>query len=415
MQQVGSETKAERRNRVRHLFLAALTAGAAIFSAFSVSSCGPKKEDDEVLEEAFAGVKELVENPDGTYTLNWPVAAAENPRYLIFRRFGNDKWDFKTPYFTTLSRNFTTEPMLFQKKQCFIVRVSTENVVMDSNLKEACTSARDVSFSGISSMRTNANGHVILTWNALNISGLKYAVFMRRTKLEGADVTEEFDLPLSVLGETNYDAGKTPRGEQRCFYVGLDARDSIVKLPKELANAKTQEFCTDYAIPLVFSGLEAIDYGICGKTDIITASSLQNKVYLPSNRNGVSCSKYEPSVDGDPNATLPERLYDPGFVLRWGKAEAADVVGYQIFEGPSLDSELACVVNKKASEDVLAKFSNCIQLDPDANTNEFEITIASVSPGRVYHFAVQAFDSFGNADGNTLSIPIRALDIGEQR
>jgi hypothetical protein len=383
-------------------------------TALSLGACGPKKEDTAVTETPFAGIKELVENPDGTYTLSWPVAAAENPRYLIFQRFGNDPWNYTKPYFTTLARNFTTEPMLFQKKQCFLVRASTETMIMDSNLKEACTSARDVSFSGISNMRTNANGHVIITWNALNISGLKYAVFMRKTKLEGVDVKEDYDLPLSVLGETNYDAGRTPRGEQRCFYVGLDARDSIIKLPKELANVKTKEQCTDYAIPLIYPGLATIDYGICGKADIIQSSSLLNKTYLASSRNGVLCSAYEPSQDGDPNTGLTERLFDPGFVLRWPKAEAADVVGYQVFEGPSLDSELVCVVNATASEEILAKFSNCIKLNPD-NLNSYALSIASVSPGRVYHFAVQAFDSFGNSDGNTLSIPIRALDIGELR
>lgn len=372
------------------------------------TACGPRKEDSEVLEEPFSGLQALVENADGSYTLNWNVAAAQSPRYLVFRRGEKSTYEFSKPHFTTSQRSYTTESLLFQERQCFIVRASTENLVLDENEKELCTSERTLSFRGLTQLTSNSNGHVLLTWAPIAVQGIKYAIYSRRVMNGGVEVKEEYSAPLSVLSETTFDAGRTPRGDKRCFRVALDGRDSLLKLPSSLTLNTTTELCTEYAPPIGFDGIESIDYAYCAAAGSMPAT----KETHASDKTGITCSVYEPTLDGNLNSPSSVRTFDPGLLLAWRPARSSDAVGFQIFEGPSLDGETACVVRADADADALARFSRCVRLEP-GDDGVFRLGIGAVSAGRIYHFGVQAIDRYGNGDGNTLSIPVRAMDIGE--
>lgn len=377
----------------------------ALTCLVAFAGCGPQKGDEEILEEPFPGVQDLVENADGSYTLTWPVAAAQSPRYLVFRRGESSAFDFQKPHYTTSQRSFTTESLLFQEKQCFVVRASTENLVLDENTKEICTSERSLAFQGLNQLTTNSNGHVLLSWTPIAVPGIKYAVYSRRIMNSGVQVNEEYGAPLSVLGETTFDAGRTARGDRRCFRVALDGRDSPLKVPPSLTLKDTKEMCTDYAAPIKFAGIEAIDYAFCAAK----AAMPTGRTLYASDKSTMDCATYEPTANND---DLPAQSIDPGLLISWRDAESSDAVGFQIYEGPTLDGETACVVRADADADALARFSRCVKLSKGSD-GTYRLGIAAVSAGRIYHFGVQTFDRYGNTDGNTLSIPIRAIDIGE--
>jgi hypothetical protein len=326
-----------------HRCIVSLLALCALFSLFA---CG-STEDNEFTSSPFEGLQNLVENADGTWTLSWNVAADESPVYLIYSGTSAETISFETPQIGVPETSFTTEVLFFQPVRCFVVRVSTEKLVSDDNRKSKCTEKRDLSFGGLQTIEQDSNGHYILSWSALPLPGIRYAVYSR---VAGDDSIAKSDvIPLDKTSSNVFDAGPITRGVGKCFWLSLDTSLVPLAVPETLSKAVTDEKCTDQEALLEFAGIQTLEYG----TEDLT------------------------------------------MVIGWSESASAEVTSYRIYEGPQQET-LQVVIEAKD-----ARYY-------DAATKTYRYTVSTSSENRIYHWSVRASDAVNRDDGNTRTLALRA-------
>ncbi len=328
--------------RAHKVFLAML-----FLNALSLSpGCG-STEDNEFKSAAFEGLQNLAENADGTWTLSWNVAADESPVYLVYSGNSPETINFDTPLIGVSETSFTTGVLFFQPVRCFVVRVSTEKLVSDDNKQSKCTEKRDLSFGGLQNIEQDSNGHYILSWTALPLPGIRYAVYSR---IAGDDSISKADIiPLDKTSSNVFDAGPITRGIGKCFWLSLDTTLVPLSVPESLSKSVSDEKCTDQEALLDFAGIQTLEYG----TEDLT------------------------------------------MVLGWNESPSAEVTSYRIYEGPQQET-LQVVIEAKD-----ARYY-------DAATKTYRYTVSTSSENRIYHWSVRASDAVNRDDGNTQTKALRA-------
>ncbi len=311
-----------------------------------LGACGIEK-DDEFVDQPFEGLTALEENSDGTWTLSWEVAADESPVYLIYQARKDEEFDYEKPFFSTSETTFTSEILFFQESRCFVVRVSTEKLVTDTNENILCTEKRDLTFQGLTAIDQDSNGHYILSWSALPIPGMRYAIYSR---IAGDDSLSRADIiPLDLTSNSVFDAGVIDRGVVRCYWVELETTLVPLNVPESLKNAVSDELCTDQEEDITFQGISALDYGEEPLTMVIT----------------------------------------------WEGVPSEEIVEFRIYEGPQQES---LQVTIEAGDPAYY----------NAETNLYTYVVNTSSENRVYHWSVRAADTVNREDSNTKTIALRA-------
>jgi hypothetical protein len=328
--------------RMHTILLAAL----AVFALSTTPGCG-STEDNEFKSAVFEGLQNLAENADGTWTLSWSVAADESPVYLVYSGNSPETINFETPLIGVPETSFTTAVLFFQPVRCFVVRVSTEKLVSDDNKNSKCTEKRDLSFVGLQNIEQDSNGHYILSWTALPLPGIRYAVYSR---VAGDDSIAKADIiPLDKTSSNVFDAGAITRGVGKCFWLSLDTTLVPLAVPDSLSKSVTDEKCTDQEALLDFAGIQTLEYG----TEDLT------------------------------------------MVLGWTESPSAEVTSYRIYEGPQ-QGTLQVVIEAKDAR----------YYDPASK--KYRYTVSTSSENRIYHWSVRASDAVNRDDGNTQTMALRA-------
>lgn len=223
--------------------------------------CDALQEEDPVAlpnKFVFAGVENLTENDDGTYTLSWQPAPFADAVYKIFEGAGAGSMNFDEPVAQTRDTVFVSGDLRLAPRTCYVVRLFRKERAVDQNKTALCTRPFESSFGGARSLVRNDGGTYTISWDPLAVTGtVIYSVYEMES---AAGVAAE---PLKELEDLQTEVGPFPLGERRCFVVrarlpGLDPFDE-----------NSRAVCTEDNVLTGFLGIEG---AVSARPGVVTLS-----------------------------------------------------------------------------------------------------------------------------------------------
>ena len=234
-----------------------------------LSNCAQQGAFEELIDDKsqeFGGINDLSKNPDGSWTLSWPVASAQDGIYLIYKNDPDsteNEINYETVYDTTTSTSYTTEVLTFSKPTCFVVRVSTESVVSDDNTNKHCTTQESFSFGGIQKLEQSDFGDITIEWQNVPLATPEFKLFRKKST-----ETEYSELPYLVTSQNLVNLELPKRGDIFCYKVILGNLPEGALEDSENPSLNTietsPEFCTPENEPINFAGIKRIEYTSVG-------------------------------------------------------------------------------------------------------------------------------------------------------
>lgn len=254
---------------------------------------------------AFTGITNITMNPDGSWTVTWPVATGTDVQYVLFRAEKGEEFDYSKAHWSSATQNsYTSEQLTFADPVCYVVRMSSVEIISDGNSNVMCSTQEPYVWKGIESIqRDQTTGKYLLGWDAVNVLDPYYTIYRR-------DIDGEYSDPLSINSGNSFVTELPKRGSTYCYQVAFN---------DETTDA---EFCTEKEDIIFFDGIHKVSYTeddqimsiriISSLTEDVTAYRL----YLDANRENIvsetppeDMARYEDLLAFNLNSIKNDEIY----------------------------------------------------------------------------------------------------------
>ena len=210
-------------------------------------SCSAPESEGQVVSEVFYGINNVTPNPKGTWQLEWIPIPGNNILYWIFVGDSMSTIDLKSPIQKTRNNFYETEDLTFTGNRCFVVKMSSDLIVLDENENIKCTNHAPYEFRGFEEIVVDdSSGIHTLKWTQAPVEQPQFYIFRRPFKQTVYDAQ-----PFSATKADFLNIELPSRGERYCYTIGF--------LEINLDKTKS-EFCYPFEEPISFSGISTIEF-----------------------------------------------------------------------------------------------------------------------------------------------------------